>query len=170
MKCKELAYLLADYFDGSMESRLHAELDAHIAQCEPCMKFARTYHATCKKASELRRSIEYQIPEEVRFRLESFVRSAVRKFPEQMEEYHRQAEEERQGKVLAFCRAAAEARLSTMASLLVETHCATCPECNRYFEDLKRPGARVAGSPPRILEHVTFLLESLPPGEEFFLA
>ena len=169
MNCKELAYLLAEYFDGSMDPGLRSELDAHIAQCEPCMKFAQTYHATCKKASELRESIEYKMPDEVRARLASFMISAARKFPEQMEEYRRQAERERKEKVAAFCRAATEARLSTMAALLVETHCATCPECKAYFDDLQR--TKAAGvSPPRIQEHVTVLLEALPPGEEFFLA
>jgi predicted anti-sigma-YlaC factor YlaD len=170
MNCKELAYLLADYFDGSMDRGLKAELDGHIAMCEPCMKFAKTYHMTCQKASELRRSIEYKIPDEVQARLASFMVEAARKFPEQMEEYHRQAERERAEKVLAFCRAAIDARLSTIAALLVETHCATCPECKEYFASLQRGNGDVSTQPPRIQDHVTHLLESLPPGEEFFLA
>jgi predicted anti-sigma-YlaC factor YlaD len=170
MNCKELAYLLADYFDGSMDPNLSAELDAHIAQCEPCMKFAKTYHVTCKTTAQLRHSIEYQIPDEVRARLASFLISAARKYPEQMEEYHRQAEQERTEKVRAFCRAATEAKLSAIASLLVETHCATCPECKEYFDTLQREKGKVANHPPRIQEHVTLLMESLPPGEEFFLA
>jgi predicted anti-sigma-YlaC factor YlaD len=170
MNCKELAYLLADYFDGSMDPNLSAELDAHIAQCEPCMKFTKTYQTTCKTASQLRESIEYRIPDEVRARLTSFLISAARKYPEQMEEYHRQAEQERSEKVQAFCRAATEEKLSAIAVLLVETHCATCPECKEYFDNLHRGQGKVANHPPRIQEHVTVLLESLPPGEEFFLA
>jgi hypothetical protein len=31
MNCKELAYLLADYLDGTMDPRMRAELDEHIA-------------------------------------------------------------------------------------------------------------------------------------------
>ncbi|MGE5248107.1 MAG: hypothetical protein ACM3L8_07140 [Verrucomicrobiota bacterium] len=170
MNCKELAYLLADYFDGSMDPGLWSELAAHIARCEPCMRFARTYHTTCQKASELRKSIEYKIPEEVEARLAAFMTSAARKFPQQMEEYRRQAEKERREQVAAFCRAATEGRLSAIASLLVETHCATCPECKEYFDNLPRSRTASETFPPRIEEHVTALLESLPPGEEFFLA
>jgi predicted anti-sigma-YlaC factor YlaD len=170
MNCKELAYVLADYFDGSMDPRLKEELDAHIAMCEPCMKFARTYQATCKTATELRRSIEYKIPDEVQGRLASFFRMAVKKYPEQMDEYRRQAEQERAEKVRAFCRAAIEARLSAIAALLVETHCATCPECKEYFESLRGGRNDAAPGASCIQEHVTVLLESLPPGEEFFLA
>ncbi len=170
MNCKELAYLLADYFDGSMAPGIRAELDSHIAQCDPCMKFAKTYHVTCMKASELRRSIEYEIPDEVRSRLASFMISASRKFPEEMEEYRRLADRERTEMFHAFCRAAVEARLSSIASLLVETHCATCPECRGYFEELQRRKGEIAAHPQRIQDHVTLLLESLPPGEEFFLA
>jgi predicted anti-sigma-YlaC factor YlaD len=170
MNCKELAYLLVDYFDGSMDPRLRAELDDHIAKCEPCMKFARTYDVTCKKASELRHNIEYRMPDEVRARLATFMIAASRKFPEQMEEYRRQADQERLEKVAAFCRAATEARLSSIAALLVETHCATCPECRHYFETLRRANGDAVAYPLRIQEHVTALLESLPPDEEFFLA
>lgn len=170
MNCKELAYLLADYFDGSMDPRLRGELDEHIAKCEPCMKFARTYHFTCKKASELRRNIEYKMPDEVRARLASFMIAASRKYPEQMEEYRRQADRERREKVVAFCRAATQARLSSIAALLVETHCATCPDCREYFERLRSGNGDVSADPPRLQEHVTALLESLPPDEEFFLA
>jgi len=170
MNCKELAYLLADYFDGSMDPRLREELDAHMQKCEPCMKFARTYHATCRKATELRKSIEYRLPDEVQARLASFMVAAARKFPEQMEAYRRQAEQERQEKVAAFCRAASESRLSSIAALLVETHCATCAACSEYFEMLRRGNGEVPGHPRPIQEHVTVLLESLPPDEEFFLA
>jgi anti-sigma factor RsiW len=170
MNCKELAYLLADYFDGSMDPGLREELDRHIAMCEPCMAFASTYRKTCEKTVELRKLIEHRIPDEVRSRLAAFVAGAMKKYPGQMEEYRRQAEQERREKVVALCGAAADGRLSAMASLLVQTHSATCPECKRFFDDLlekKRPASEPA-SPVR--DHITALLESLPPGEEFFLA
>ncbi len=170
MNCKEIAYLLADYLDGSMDPRMRTELAEHLASCEPCMAFARTYRTTCRKASELRGTIEYKIPDEVRERLTSFLVSAVRNFPERMEEYRRQAERECRERVLAFCRAAAEGKLSSMSSMMVETHIAICPECKKFFVVLQ--SSREAGSlpPNEILEHVIRLLESLPPGEEFFLA
>lgn len=169
MNCKELAYLLADYFEGSMDPGLREELDRHLAMCEPCMKFANTYRKTCEKTAELRKDIEYKVPDEVRVRLAAFVAAAMRKYPEQMEEYRRLAEQERREKVVALCGAAAEGRLSAMASLLVETHSATCPDCKGFFDGLlakNRPAAEPA-SPVR--DHITALLAALPPGEEFFL-
>ena len=65
MNCKELAYLLADYLDGTMDPRMRAELDEHIAGCKACMIFAKTYRLTCRKAAELRGDIQYEIPDEV---------------------------------------------------------------------------------------------------------
>ncbi|HWS15085.1 MAG TPA: zf-HC2 domain-containing protein, partial [Candidatus Methylomirabilis sp.] len=87
MNCKELAYMLADYFDGSMDPQLREELDTHIAMCEPCMIFTKTYLATSDKTRQLRKDIEYKIPPEVRNRLETFVRAAALKFPEKVKEY-----------------------------------------------------------------------------------
>ena len=170
MNCKELAYLLADYFDGSMDPRMRTELDEHIAMCEPCMHFAKTYLATCKKTTEHRKNIEYRIPEEVRMRLTSFMIAASRKFPEQMEEYRRQAERECEEKVRSFFLASLDGKLSSMATLLVETHCSVCLECKQYFDRLRN--SRIADSthPPFVQDHVTRLLESLPPEDEFFLA
>ena len=65
MNCKELAYMLADYIDGSMDPRLREELDAHLAKCEPCMAFTKTFQATCEGTRKLREAIEYAIPTEV---------------------------------------------------------------------------------------------------------
>jgi len=169
MNCKELAYLLADYLDGTMDPRMRAELDEHIARCKPCRIFAETYRCTCRKASELRDDIHYEIPDEVQERLTAFLVSAARKFPGQMEEYRRQAERECEEKVLAFCRAAAEGKLSSMASILMDGHIAVCPKCREYFAVLRSAQADLCLPPREILEHVVRLLESLPPGEEFFL-
>jgi anti-sigma factor RsiW len=171
MNCKELAYMLADYFDGSMDARLREELDSHIAMCEPCMNFARTYRTTCDKTRELRADIEYQIPADVRSRLENFVRSAALKYPEMVKVYRDQAERERVEKVAGLIRAAIAGKLSSITALLVESHCAICPECKGYFSGLLGAGTPVPGVPPAVIHsHVARLMESLPPGEEFFLA
>jgi predicted anti-sigma-YlaC factor YlaD len=171
MNCKELAYMLADFFDGSMDPRLREELDSHIAMCEPCMKFATTYRTTCDKTRELRKDIEYQIPPDVRVRLENFVRAAALKYPEMVREYREQAERERAEKVTGLIRAAIAGKLSSITALLVETHCAICPECKEFFDGLMKADLPAAGGPPTVIRsHVTRLMESLPPGEEFFLA
>lgn len=170
MNCKELAYMLADYFDGSMDPRLREELDSHIRLCDPCMNFARTYQAMCGKTRELRKDIEYRIPPEVRSRLENFVLSAARKYPEMVKEYREQAERERREKIAELIRAAVAGKLSSITALLVETHCSKCPECKTFFGGL--PGSAVPGAdalPASVQSHVATLMESLPPGEEFFL-
>lgn len=171
MICKELAYMLADYFDGSMDPRLREELDSHMKMCEPCMKFAMTYRTTCAKTRELRKDIEYRIPQDVRDRLENFVRAAARKYPEMVKEYREQVERERQEKVAALIQAAVAGNLSSITALLVETHCATCAICKDFFDGLRKAGTPSAGAlPTDIQSHVAGLMESLPPDEEFFLA
>jgi len=171
MNCKELAYMFADYFDGTMDPELREELDAHIALCEPCMNFAKTYHALSDKTRRLRQEIQYEIPPEVRNRLETFVRAAALKYPEKVKEYRDQVERERRGKVAGLLKAAIAGMLSSVTALLVETHCVACPECREYFAGLLKASNPVPVAPPKVIDsHVTLLLESLPPDEEFFLA
>lgn len=163
--------MLADYFDGSMDLQLREELDAHIAMCEPCMIFTKTYLATSDKTRQLRKDIEYKIPSDVRIRLETFVHAAALKFPEKVKEYREQVERERREKVAGLVKAAIAGRLSSITNFLVETHCAACPECREYFDALLKASHPASGDPPVLVDsHVTRLMESLPPGEEFFLA
>jgi anti-sigma factor RsiW len=171
MNCKELAYMLADYFDGSMDPRLREELDAHLAMCEPCLVFTKTYQAVSDKTRLLRRQIEYEIPPEVRKRLETFVRAAALKYPEKVREYRNQVERDRREKVADLVRAVTAGKLSSAAALLMESHCAACPECGEYFGALRKTGNHQAGDPPEgIRSHVIALMQTLPPGDEFFLA
>ena len=171
MNCKELAYMLADYFDGSMDLRLREELDAHLAMCEPCKVFTKTYQAVSDKTRLLRRQIEYEIPPEVRKRLEAFVRAAVLKYPEKMREYREQVEKDRREKVADLVRTTIAGTLSSAAALLMESHCAACPECREYFGALRKTCNLQAGDPPEgIRSHVIALMQTLPPGEEYFLA
>lgn len=169
MNCKELAYLLADYLDGSMDPGMRAELDRHVAGCTCCRIFAETYRTTCRKAAELRGDIQYEIPDPVRARLAGFIAKAARDYPKEMDKYREQAECECREKVLAFCRAALEGTLSSMASVMAEGHMSVCPECREYFVALRKTAADPCLPPKEILEHVIRLLESLPPGEDYFL-
>jgi predicted anti-sigma-YlaC factor YlaD len=171
MNCKELAYMLADYFDGSMDPRLREELEAHLAMCEPCLAFTKTFRATCEETRKLREAIEYTIPPEVRKRLETFVHAATLKYPEKVREYRDLVERDRREKVADLVRAATAGRLSSAAVLLMESHWSACAECREYFDGLRRTGASQAGDPPEdIRSHVIGLMQTLPPGEEFFLA
>ena len=171
MNCKELAYMLADYIDGSMDPRLREELDDHLSRCEPCMAFTKTFRATCEGTRKLREAIEYAIPTEVRERLESFVRAAALKYPEKMREYRDQIERDRREKVADLVSAATAGKLSSAMALLMESHCAACPECREYFDASRTTGTSRACDPPAgIRSHLIALMQALPPGEEFFLA
>lgn len=171
MNCKELAYMLADYFDGSMDLRLREELDDHLSRCEPCMAFTKTFQATCEETRKLREHIEYTIPPEVRERLETFVRAAALKYPEKVQEYRDQVERDQREKVADLVRAATAGKLSSATALLMENHCAACPACREYFDALRRTGTPQAADPPEgIRSHLIALMRTLPPGEEFFLA
>jgi len=171
MICKELAYMLADYCNGTMDPRLREELDDHLSRCEPCMAFTKTFRATCAETRKLRETIEYTIPREVRERLEMFVRSAVLKYPEKVNEYREQVARDRREKVLKLVRAATAGTLSSATALLMESHCAACPECSGYFDAARMAGDPQVTDPPEgIRSHVIALMQALPPGEEFFLA
>ena len=171
MNCKELAYMLADYCNGSMDPRLREELDDHLSRCEPCMAFTKTFRATCEETRKLREAIEYAIPDEVRERLDLFVRAAALKYPEMMREYRDQVERDRREKVAQLVGAAAAGKLTSATALLVESHCAACPECRRHFDASRKTAAPEAGDPPEgVRSHLIALMQALPPGEEFFLA
>ncbi|MBW6503180.1 zf-HC2 domain-containing protein [bacterium] len=171
MICKELAYMLADYCNGSMDPRLREELDEHLSRCEPCLAFTKTFLATCQEARKLREAIEYSIPHDVQERLETFVRAAALKYPEKVKEYRDQVERDRREKVAELARAATSGRLSSPAALLMESHCAACPACREFFDALRKTGALQPGDPPAgIRSHMIALMQTLPPGEEFFLA
>ena len=171
MICKELAYMLADYCNGSMDPRLREELDDHLSRCEPCMAFTKTFRATCEGTRKLREAIEYAIPAEVRERLGTFVRAAALKYPEKMREYRDQIERDRREKVADLVSAATAGKLSSASALLMESHCAACPECSGYFDALRSTGTPPAGDPPAgIRSHLIALMQALPPGEVFFLA
>jgi anti-sigma factor RsiW len=171
MNCKELAYMLADYCNGSMDPRLREELDDHLSRCEPCMAFTKTFRATCEGTRKLREAIEYAIPAEVRERLGTFVRAAALKYPEKMREYRDQIERDQREKVADLVSAATAGKLSSASALLMESHCAACPECSGYFDALRSTGTPPAGDPPAgIRSHLIALMQALPPGEEFFLA
>ena len=171
MNCKELAYMLADYFDGTMDARLREELDDHLSRCEPCMVFTKTFRATCEETRKLRDDIEYPIPPEVCERLQTFVRSAALKYPEKVREYRDQVERDLGEKISELVKSATTGNISSAMELLMESHCAACPECREYFDALRNTGTLPTGDAPEdIRSHVIALMQALPPGEEFFLA
>ncbi len=163
--------MLADYSTGSIDPRLREELDDHLARCKACLAFTNTFRATCEETRKLRDAIEYAIPDDVRERLDAFVRAAALKYPEKVKEYRDQVERDRRAKVSEFVRRAVAGNLPSAAALLSESHRAACPECRDYFAALRTPGAAPSCDPPDdVRSHLIRLMQTLPPGEEFFLA
>lgn len=46
MRCKELLLALSDYVDGEIDPSLCAELEAHLADCNPCQVVLNTTRRT----------------------------------------------------------------------------------------------------------------------------
>ena len=69
--CEDVASVLQDYFDGTLDAKLAAAIDRHFEDCPDCRHFARTYGDVIRATGEV--ACE-DIPEEVRQR----VREAIR--------------------------------------------------------------------------------------------
>lgn len=161
MNCKELVYLLGDYFDGTMETRLREELGEHIQQCEPCMAFLRTYDTTRILSRTLRPE---EIPAEVRDRLKAFVAEKAREHSRDIEKYTRRAAEERREQVLLLLRSYFDHSLSPTMEILFDSHREGCGKCGSYLQSI-RVGKEITIVPPEIEEHIADFLDALPPGE-----
>ena len=171
MICKELAYMLADYCNGSMDPRLREELDDHLSRCEPCMAFTKTFQATCEETRKLREAIEYAIPDRgpptagvVRpgrgaqiSRKDAGVPGAGRAGPA--------------GKGRGFRRGGDRRNALLGRGAPHGEPLRRLPGVRRVFRRVaenRHPAGR--RSPPGIRSHLIALMQALPPGEEFFLA
>jgi hypothetical protein len=73
LECRQIAELLGDYFDGSLQSHLRDLLEWHIDGCQPCVAFINTYRGTI---AATRRLPDAPMPVELKKRLIAFVKSA----------------------------------------------------------------------------------------------
>jgi uncharacterized protein with PIN domain len=164
MNCKELVYMLGEYLDGSMEEHLRKDLKSHIAMCDSCLNFLKTYDTTRIICRQVQLS---EIPEEFRERLRSFVIDKAKEHHREIEKYRRMAAEEQRRQVEELLRAFREGKLSSSLSLLFETHRDRCETCGRFLRVLN--GGVVPETVPReIEEHLAEFLDALPAGEEPF--
>jgi uncharacterized protein with PIN domain len=161
MNCKELVYLLEDYFDGTMEEHLKRDLAAHIEKCQPCKNFLNTYDTT-RILCRLMKPEE--IPEEVRVRLKEFVMEKAREHHRDIGKYRERAVRERREQVTALIGAYASNRLSPTTAALFEAHRDRCPKCGAFLMSIN--GGKVPPPVPlEVEEHLAEFLEALPPGE-----
>ncbi len=69
--CKEIADLIIDYLENSLDAEDMKEFDMHIEGCVDCHAFLNTY----KKTVSLTRQISCEeIPDELRSRLSAFLK------------------------------------------------------------------------------------------------
>ncbi len=48
MTCDELAQLLGDYIDGTLEAEIHATVELHAGGCTKCGRHVDTYRLTVR--------------------------------------------------------------------------------------------------------------------------
>ncbi len=72
MKCEQLLALLNDYIDGDIQPGICAELEQHLASCNPCHVVVDTIKKTITlyKAGQ-----EYELPAQFRERLHAELRA-----------------------------------------------------------------------------------------------
>ena len=70
MTCRDAIEILADYVDGLMPPDLAAELERHLAGCEPCRAYLATYRKTRALGAAAGR---IDVPAEMAARLHRFL-------------------------------------------------------------------------------------------------
>ncbi len=71
LRCRDIVDLLGEYIDGELDPATAHALEAHLAGCQECTAFIKTYRGTVRVARQLR---EEQIPPALKERLLSFLR------------------------------------------------------------------------------------------------
>jgi len=70
LTCEDAIALLADYLEAALTAEQLRELEAHLAICEPCQAYLRTYRRTGTLAA---RSERVEMPAEMRRRVRDFL-------------------------------------------------------------------------------------------------
>lgn len=74
MNCKEFIALLADYLEMTVTPDTLAALEEHLAGCQPCQAYLRTYRRTREvAASAEREALPPVMPVEMKTRLRAFL-------------------------------------------------------------------------------------------------
>jgi anti-sigma factor RsiW len=70
MTCRDFVEFLIDYLSGGLSADERARFEAHLAECEDCMNYLRTYQDTIRLArgvlcAEAGASVPPDVPEEL---------------------------------------------------------------------------------------------------------
>lgn len=74
MKCQQLFALLSEFIDGQLPEDICRQMEAHLADCQPCHVFLRTLQATVETCRRLPSS---PLPEETRRELRELLRAEL---------------------------------------------------------------------------------------------
>ncbi len=75
LTCRALIDILDDYLDGALAPDDRAEIERHLAVCEPCRGYLATYRKTRALGAEAGR---VEMPEEMKARLRQFLLERLR--------------------------------------------------------------------------------------------
>ena len=70
LTCEQVIGLMADYLESALSPEVVAELEVHLAGCEPCVAYLRTYRRTKELTAQTER---VEMPEEMKTRLRRFL-------------------------------------------------------------------------------------------------
>jgi anti-sigma factor RsiW len=73
MKCKELFALLSEFIDGRLPEGICLEIQAHMADCAPCVAFLNTLQKTVAVCQQLPHQ---PLPDEMKCELKEILQTA----------------------------------------------------------------------------------------------
>ena len=74
MTCHDVIDVLADYLDRALPPEIAADLERHLAGCEPCRAYLATYRRTRALGAQAAR---LEMPDEMKARLRQFLLERV---------------------------------------------------------------------------------------------
>jgi RNA polymerase sigma-70 factor, ECF subfamily len=75
MTCRDAIDVLADYLEQALTPEVAADLERHLAGCEPCRAYLATYRRTRALGA---RAVRLEMPDEMKARLRQFLLERVR--------------------------------------------------------------------------------------------
>jgi anti-sigma factor RsiW len=68
--CRDVIDILLDYVEGALTAEDRASVDAHLADCPPCIDFVRSYRETPRILRDVTARV---MPDDVKQRLRAFL-------------------------------------------------------------------------------------------------
>ena len=62
-RCRDLLERLSEYIDGELEASICDEIEGHLADCEPCVRFIRSLRSTVAHVGGVPRA---EMPDELK--------------------------------------------------------------------------------------------------------